>query len=456
MDLRLSCAPEWALNLVTVMDFLNLSSLEQNKIHEDEHNYHIEARSRLDSPPCPHCGSAEAVGFGRKRQLFMDAPVRGKRVGIWVVRRRLRCRACARTFMESLPDMDLRRQATKRLVRFIEHESLRRTFSSLGEDTGCDEKTIRNIFRDYVRRLERTMQFETPKWLGIDEIHLLKKPRCVLTNIGQQTVVDLLANRNKARVIKRLQALQGREQVRYVAMDMWTPYRGAVQTVLPHAKVVVDKFHIVRMANQCMEGVRKSLRKSLEPKLRRGLMHDRFVLLKRQRDLTDKEVLMLSGWCANFPELSAAYEAKEAFFGIWEMDNRPAAKQAYALWHARLPEALHAHFKPILTAVGNWREELFNYFDHPITNAYTESLNNLIRVTNRIGRGYSFKVLRAKMLFTRGNQAIEKPKFPKQQPPTEGIVFKYIGALSGSEHPREVSYGARISTLASVIESGQI
>lgn len=137
------------------------------------------------------------------------------------------------------------------------------------------------------------------------------------------------------------------------------------------------------------------------------------------------------------------------------MDNRPAAEQAYALWHTRLPETLHGHFKPILTAVGSWREELFNYFDHPITNAYTESLNNLIRVTNRIGRGYSFEVLRAKMLFTRGNQAIEKPKFPKQQPPTEGVVFKYIDPLFGSEHPREVNYGARISTLTSVIESGQ-
>ena len=37
--------------------------------------------------------------------------------------------------------------------------------------------------------------------------------------------------------------------------------------------------------------------------------------------------------------------------------------------------------------MGNWEQEIFAYFEHPITNAYTESLNNLIRLTNRIGRG---------------------------------------------------------------------
>ena len=32
-----------------------------------------------------------------------------------------------------------------------------------------------------------------------------------------------------------------------------------------------------------------------------------------------------------------------------------------------------------------------------LTDAYTESMNGLIRLLNRIGRGYSFKILQAKM-----------------------------------------------------------
>ena len=42
-------------------------------------------------------------------------------------------------------------------------------------------------------------------------------------------------------------------------------------------------------------------------------MHDRFVLLKRKRDLNDKEALLLDGWTKNYPELGAAYTLKEGF-----------------------------------------------------------------------------------------------------------------------------------------------
>lgn len=39
-------------------------------------------------------------------------------------------------------------------------------------------------------------------------------------------------------------------------MDMWQPYRDAVAQIIPHAQIIVDKYHIVRMANQSMESVR--------------------------------------------------------------------------------------------------------------------------------------------------------------------------------------------------------
>ena len=55
-------------------------------------------------------------------------------------------------------------------------------------------------------------------------------------------------------------------------------------------------------------------------------------------------------------------------------------------------------------------------FDQQVTNAFTESLNSLIRVTNRMGRGYSFEVLRAMILFTRGThkKKMQRPKFERE------------------------------------------
>lgn len=186
-------------------------------------------------------------------------------------------------------------------------------------------------------------------------------------------------------------------------MDMWTPYRDAVQAVLPDARIVIDKFHVVRMANDAVEQVRERLREQLTPKQRRGLMQDHFVLLKRERDLNDKEALLLDGWTKNSPELDAAYRLKDDFYAVYEgAGSLEAALAAYEAWNkAMAPEVCNA-FGALIRAFTHWQSWIINYFEHPVTNAYTESLNSLIRVMNRLGRGYSFEALRAKILFTEG------------------------------------------------------
>jgi len=417
---------------------------------ETEHDFHVTAEIVNPTTRCPHC-QGEVVGFGTRGQKIMDLPVHGKRVGIWVERRRYRCQPCPYTFMEPLPDIHQKYRATTRLIRYIQQQSPERTFASLAQDVGVDEKTIRNVFREHVAELDRTTRFETPAWLGIDEIHILRKPRAVFANLQQHTLINLLPNRNKPSIVAALAKLDKKKQVQYVAMDMWNPYRAAVREVLPGARIVIDKFHIVRMANVALEQVRKSLRASLKPKERRTLMHDRFILLKRNRDLSDERRLSLSGWLNNYADLGAAYDLKEQFYGIWEASSRSEAERRYDHWRGHIPESLRVSFQPIVTAVTNWHAEVFTYFEYPITNAYTESLNNLIRVANRVGRGYSFEALRAKMLFTRGIHKVSKPKYrhPRKLAVSD-LMYRYT-SMTGQNAEREIDYGVDIKQLSRLL-----
>jgi hypothetical protein len=75
------------------------------------------------------------------------------------------------------------------------------------------------------------------------------------------------------------------------------------------------------------------------------------------------------------------------------------------------PKPLKRFFRPLLTAMGNWREEIFAYFDHRYTNATAEALNGLIKIVNRTGRGYN-RTLRAKMLLSKGVQRIRQVPMP--------------------------------------------
>jgi len=450
-------------------NILNLPSVVIDRVDEAEHDYHIYAHALKSPSSCSACMGSEVVGFGRNEQLVKDLPIHGKRVGIYFETRRFRCKVCSKTFLEQHSDFHPERAMTTRLVNWIGRQCIKRTFASVAEETGVVEGTIRNIFRDYINDLEQAIRFETPKWMGIDEIHLIK-PRGVITNIQNNTVVELLPNRNKETIIKYLTGLQGKEEIAYVAMDMWAPYRDAVLQVLPEAKIVIDKFHVVKMANEAVERIRKSFKAELTPKVRRTLMHDRYTLLKREADLTDKEALLLSGWSNNFPTLTLAYRLKEDFFKIYDARTRNDALALFANWEISVTHEVRDAFSDLIRAWRNWQPYILNYFDHPvnqpITNAYTESLNNLIRVMNRLGRGYSFEALRAKILFSEGafKKELQRPKFERRMGygvPDMPMMFRTVPGLSSKvigvdENAAEVNYGVDISMLTRMIEAGEI
>lgn len=88
----------------------------------------------------------------------------------------------------------------------------------------------------------------------------------MIANIQNNTIVELLPNRNKDTVVRFLHHLEGKERIQYVAMDMWAPYRDACSAVIPDARIVIDKFHVVKMANEAMGKVRKGLRERLTTK----------------------------------------------------------------------------------------------------------------------------------------------------------------------------------------------
>ena len=172
-------------------NLLNLVGWTIHDTQETEQGYQFVAVYTVEFP-CIHCQAVDLQRFGKKEQLFLDLPMHGRRVGVRVQRQRYRCKQCHRTLLQLLPDMDDKRLMTTRLIEYIQTQSLRRTFVSIAAEVGLDEKTIRNIFHDYVIELEATHVFQTPLWLGIDELMLVRKQRCIMTNVQAGTIVGVI------------------------------------------------------------------------------------------------------------------------------------------------------------------------------------------------------------------------------------------------------------------------
>lgn len=268
-------------------NILGLSGFFVSRVQENEADYLITARYKPTPDVCPRCGIDQPSVYkhGVLRQKVWDVPNHGKRTLILLDRQRYRCRTCGQTFNEGIDALDEQRFMTKRLARYIEKRALSQTFVQIERDTGVTEATARNVFGAWYEAENKRYRPATPRVIGIDEVAVLRRPRCIITNIEAQTVVDLLTDRDQETVLKRLARLRtDRNQVDLVAIDMWRPYYNAARKTWPFAQIVVDKFHVVRMASDALEVFRRSYNASLPEERRKGLKRDRFIMGKRAQN----------------------------------------------------------------------------------------------------------------------------------------------------------------------------
>lgn len=356
---------------------------------------------------CTKCGGMSLYRHGTKLTTYADAPIRGFAAKLEATVRRYRCRDCMETFLQPLGGVLDERRMTERCAEFIAKAALKHTFVHVAREVGVDEKTVRAVAAERMAELATQHRPRLPRVLGIDETKIAGELRLVLTDVEGRRLLDMLPARDKDTLATWLGHFKDRSAVQVVTIDMWRPYHRLARELLPQAVVVVDKFHILRMAGEAMDDVRIRLARSKGDEVRRAWMRSKVQLNKRPRNLTEKQRFNLGMWLDNEPEIAAAYQAKEAFYGIFDLPKAEAI-QAFDGFAAYVAPSVKPEFKKLLTAMRNWREEILAVFDHPYTNAYTESLNSLTKHIVKSGRGYSFDVLRARILANYGDP-VKKP-----------------------------------------------
>ena len=396
---------------------------------------------------CPECGG-RLYKHGQRINHFADTPLQMQAVKIEVVRTRYRCSGCKSMITPQLSFLDEKRRATHRLIQQVRKRCLDRTFTQLAEDTGVVVNTIKNITLDFVEELERDIKFETPTIMGIDELKLMGTYRCVITNLAMNSLYDMLPERTQDTLIPYFAKLPDAEKVEWICSDMWRPFKKSFRLHLPNAKLVIDKFHVVRMASEALDTERKTLQSSLDRDARLNMKkHLRWILLRRPNSLTEDQQRILGNLEKWHPEFKEAYDLKEQFYNIYEATTKDDAIQRFHEWESSIPKYLKS-FRDVAKTVNNHFEDIFTYWDAPIriTNAYTEGHNGITRVANRMGRGYTFEVLRAKMLYNKVARSITTLKTPSSSlKSTEG--YEGLTAFPTKQENNKLEYGAYIPTL---------
>lgn len=421
-----------------MLDLLNLPGIKPVDMYKESKALIIVAvPEEVEVPLCEVC-KIQMHKHGTRKNRFSDTPLYMEPVRLEIQRPRFRCESCGKMAMPELNFLDDKRRSTKRLVDVIRQQCLSTTFRALAEQTGVAVNTVKNIAHDLIEELEQTVRYETPVIMGIDEVNLAGGYRCVITNLATNNVFDMLEHRTQEHLKPFFKDLTDKEKVEWVCTDMWRPFKRSFAQYLPNAKLVIDKFHVVKMASEALEDERKKYQVQLGKDERINVKKSiRWLTLKRPQNLTPSEHKALSIVREQIPELAIAYDFKESFFAIYDELDKQQAQNAFEAWENSLPDEGMESFKKLVKTVRNHYDDIFAYWDapFPITNAYTEGLNGLIKMSNRLGRGYSYEIIRAKTLYS--------------------AEARKVGSGIRSGRGR-VEYGPHIPTLLKQVESGEL
>ncbi len=343
------------------------------------------------------------------------SPRRRAQGGVFWRKRRLRCREgfCARSsFTQQAPEhISPRARLTERLRDLITRALRTRAVSEVAAEHGLNWRTVWRTAEARIRAALAARPILVPRRLGLDETSFCRPQRFAtgFVDLDSGRLVDLVEGRSKRLVGDWLEALdpEVRAGIVDVALDPFAGYNAAVRDGCD-ARITIDKFHAVRLANQVVTEVR--CRRQQELTGHRGRKGDalygaRRDLLRGRERLSEHALgRMRAAFVADDElELECAWVAKETFRDIYEAPDRADATRQLAAWHRLVVAYDIDELNTFAKTIAQWQNQFLNYFDSRATNAASEGRNLIIKQVKRSGFGFRrFDHYRLRVLFRCG------------------------------------------------------
>ena len=136
-----------------------------------------------------------------------------------------------------------------------------------------------------------------------------------------------------------------------VSMDMWEPYITVVGKKAPQARVIFDRFHIVKHLNEAVDKTRRELVRELKGTARRNLKNTKFPLLKAKHNRSAKDKRVLREQVRANRRLYRAMLLRDDFMDLYTYKTETWARYvSTTLRHSRA-----AFSEPRLASGGSWR-----------------------------------------------------------------------------------------------------
>ncbi len=352
----------------------------------------IRQTGRAPAYVCGGCGISRPEIHSWTERRIRDLPWGTWQVWLRVEVHRVRCRQCGvRT--ERLPFVAGKTHYTTRLEATVAKACEAAPVSRVAAQWDLPPATGRRMDKRVLRRWAAARPRQPLHYLGVDEIFLGKTVKflTVVSDLesGEPLWVGLERKRETLdRFFAEALPPARRRAIRAVCVDMWEPFRLSLREHVPHARIVYDKFHVLRHASEALDETRRAefFRHGAAA---RGLIRGkRWLLLRRWANLDGEERQTLRDLFALNRRLAKAYLLKEQLAQLWTYTYEGAAGRFLTNWLLALRWQRLPAFQKLGRMLTRHLDGILNYCHEKVPFGKVEAINGNIRAMLRRGRGY--------------------------------------------------------------------
>ena len=308
--------------------------------------------------------------------------------------RRFYCQTCDCPFQEELEWLPRCSRLTQRFREFLFAQCQQTTIQAVHQKQRLGYKTVERLYYRMAQEQAKTIHPGLVRQLGIDEFAIKKGHESfalALSNLETGRILAVLPDRKKETLIAYFDTWtkEQREAVLEAAMDLWEPYAQAVSACLSHAKIVADRFHVMKNLNDQVTSARREIQRDLPEASKQTLKGCRWLLVRNHDDLSASEQEKLAAMFGVSASLKRLHTLKEDFRKIFETDMTPqeAGPQLEA-WITTVEASGLTKLSKFVSTLRNRWEHILNYFHNRLTSGMVEGLNNKVKVIKRCAYGF--------------------------------------------------------------------
>lgn len=362
------------------------------KYEGKEITVHLDVRK--EALCCPNCRSRKVRVVERFQRRWRTIPIGNRPVWIEMSVPKVECQECWVRRRVPVSFAEPHKRHTRVFERYAATLLRYMTPQDVSRHLGISWNLANEIQKRRLKRVCGKPKLKRLRLLAIDELHLGRRHRFVtlVLDLERGAVVFVGEGRGGDALKPFFRKLRrAGAKVRAVATDMAAGYVKAVRELLPKARLVLDRFHVVKLFNTKLTKLRRDLYREATDTLQKNVLKGtRWLLLKNPENLDDQidERARLEEALSLNHSLATAYYLKEDLRQFWSQTSQRHAERFLNSWCQRAEISGIRILTQMAKNLRMHRNALLAWYDEPISTGPLEGVNNKIKLIQRQAFGY--------------------------------------------------------------------